>query len=219
MTEPLTLTMTMCKRPELARRTLRSFMRSCLDQDLIVDWRAVDDGTDPAELEKLQKEFKQLTILRNPNKGHANALNLLLSGIRTRLIMHLEDDWLFPTPGHFIRDSQLVMSLAPEVAVVCLRTARRGELLEGPGISFEYHTPRPDRPLKWPGYTLNPSVQDLERISRLGPFKNTRGFEYEFGLRYRDAGLKVAYLTPPASRNWIRHLGKTSAYRLNQTRR
>ncbi len=224
MNEKVTITLTMCRRPHMLRRTLRSFMRCCLDTDLIEEWRAVDDGTHPAVLRKLADEFPFLNITSNPDKGHANALNLIMGKVGTPRIFHLEDDWLFLTPGHFIRAAQDVMASEPSVANVCLRHFRRSEVLTtAAGTRYEHHYSKdenPDAPSFWPGYSLNPSLQDLERIKNaVGSFEPIPRFERNFALRYKEAGLRLCYLHAPADQRWMRHIGNRSAYNLNRTRR
>jgi hypothetical protein len=90
-------------RPQLVRRILNSFLRCCQDLDLVDEMIAVDDGTPPGELDELRKIYGRWRIVSNPGKGHPQALNFLFGLPRNRLVFHLEDDWLFRIPGHFIR--------------------------------------------------------------------------------------------------------------------
>ena len=101
----ITLTITSCKRPDLFRRTIKSFLNSCLDADKINRWICVDDGTQDEELMKLREEFPFIEFHTEADKvgsGHVSSLNYIFSILSGDYWVHLEDDWEF-----FHQDSYL----------------------------------------------------------------------------------------------------------------
>ena len=100
----ITLTMTSCKRLELFKKTVNSFLECCLDKNFIDEWIVVDDNsnkTDRKEMKKLYPFIKFIFKSEN-DKGHAKSMNILLDKIKTPFMFHLEDDWCF-----FFKDSYL----------------------------------------------------------------------------------------------------------------
>ena len=93
----ITLTVTACKRLELFKKTINSFLNCCLDKELIARWICIDDGSseeDRLEMQRLYPFFE--FIFKEPQeKGHASSMNRLLSEIDTPYWLALEDDWHF----------------------------------------------------------------------------------------------------------------------------
>jgi hypothetical protein len=70
----------------------------------------------------------------------------------------------------------------------------------------------------WPGFSLNPSIYDIEILqNKVGKFNETvktELFEYDYALRCYDKGLEICYLEMD-----IQHTGTVSSYVLNNDRR
>jgi hypothetical protein len=59
----------------------------------------VDDGSSVDDWESMKRQFPEFRFAKARGAGHAASLNLMLSMIRTRFLLYLEDDWRFlPNP-------------------------------------------------------------------------------------------------------------------------
>lgn len=229
----VTFTITTCRRLDLFVRTMDSFLETCQDQDLIKEFICCDDGSSEEDRETMMERFPFFRfIFRGPeDRGHAASLNELFGYVQTRYILHTEDDWLFTRQGHWIRRSFDVLndsaergtrlvSLRPsfhhdmERLAATVRRTRSGAVYYD--HIFDEDAPRGQHNGWWPGYTLNPSLQDLEAVKATGAFDpEERNFERKFGRRFFDSGFRRCNLSPAV----VRHIGKDSAYKLNATAR
>mgnify|MGYP000878472950 CR=1 FL=1 len=69
----------------------------------------------------------------------------------------------------------------------------------------------------WPGFTLNPSIINFEKVKEIGYFNEnimTELFEYDYALRCHYAGIKANYINLN-----IEHTGIVSSYTLNDMKR
>ncbi len=215
---PITVTLTMCCRPQLLRKTLDSLLLCMLDKEHVTRWIAMDDGSATADLYEMARRYPFFEVICNDLKGHPSALNALLKEVQTDYFFHLEDDWLFKTPARLIEQCWDVMHAEPKIGSVGLRGFNFGSKpAPGPtGSCYGLHGP----PSPWPGFSLNPGLFDRAKVLAAGPFHEGRSaFEYHYAQAYRSKGYAHAYLNPPAGGRWIEHLGNQSAYSLNHTTR
>lgn len=210
----------MCRRKELMRKTLNSLLSCMEDKQLISRWVVMDDGSNSKDLYDLSLEFPFLEIYCNDMKGHPNALNKLFSIVRTDFIFHLEDDWLFQTRGNIIQKCWAVLKSDPAIGVVCLRGFKAGNITTAdPETTYGIHH-YGEGGSSWPGFSLNPGLMDLKKIKKVGEFEAVPGFEWKYARAYHHSGYRLAYLNyPSGSPPWIAHLGRESAYKLNNTTR
>lgn len=98
--------MTTCKRLDLFRKTVNSFIECCLDLTYIsIDkWLVIDDNSSEEDRLEMKKLYPFMTfIFKTPSqKGHARSINLLLRNVKTPYIFHLEDDWQFYHKDYFL---------------------------------------------------------------------------------------------------------------------
>ena len=212
----LTATVTMCRRLPLFIQTMDSLLQNLEDRALIAEWIAIDDGSSAANLAEVARRYPFLRLMIHQGRGHAGALNELFRQVKTRYLFHFEDDWLFLTPGRMLTQCLAVLRADPVLGQVSLR-GYGGELREPTDVPAHYIHQHP--PSHWPGYSLNPGVQDMNKVRQAGEFPAESGFEYRFARQFHVLGHRVAYLKPPADCQWIRHLGQVSDYNLNETRR
>jgi hypothetical protein len=103
----ITLTITTCKRIELFKRTINSFINCCKDIILIDEYLCVDDNSteqDREEMKRLYPFFRW--IMKTPEqKGHLESMNIIIDEVKTEYILHLEDDWLFEVESEYITPS------------------------------------------------------------------------------------------------------------------
>lgn len=95
----ITITTTTCKRLELFKKTVNSFIECCLDYDKfeIDKWLVVDDNSSDEDREEMKKLYPFLTFIykTHAQKGHARSINMMLRHVNTPYVFHLEDDWQF----------------------------------------------------------------------------------------------------------------------------
>lgn len=213
---PVTATITMCRRLKLMCGMMDSLLQCVIDHSHISRWIAIDDGSASSDLYQIAECYPFVEIVVNDIKGHPAALNQLFGMVETDYIFHLEDDWRFETPGPILQHCWTVMQHNPRVGVVCLRGFHFGDIPAGDGISYGLHSHGPGSP--WPGYSLNPGLQDLRKVRDTGPFVDEPNFEHKYAKRFRDMGYELAHLNPPSDRRWITHTGGGhSAYAANGT--
>ena len=105
-TKKIICTMTTCKRLDLFRKTINSFINNCKDIDLIDKWLIIDDNSsiDDKEIMKYEYPFIQFIFKDKENKGHASSMNLIRDlSVDYEYVLHLEDDWLFIENTYYIK--------------------------------------------------------------------------------------------------------------------
>jgi hypothetical protein len=221
----ITLTMTTCKRLQLFKQTIQLFFNNCLDIDLIKEIIIVDDNSsldDIKEMQNFLKDYKYNIKLISTNCGHANALNILFYNVQTDYIFHLEDDWEIKK-GNFIRQSFEIMNDNEKIKSVLMRNwIAQGAKQQIPkhiektkyyihnynGLKFQKGNIN-----TYPGYSLNPSLQNIKDIKKIGKFENKKLFELRFAYRYYSYG----YLVGMTYFDFCLHVGIQSAYKSNNT--
>ena len=105
--EPLiTITTTTCKRLDLFKKTINSFLECCLDlTKLGIDkWYVIDDNSTDKDRLEMQTLYPFITMIKKTpsQKGHARSINMLLKLVKTKYIFNLEDDWQFYHKDNFM---------------------------------------------------------------------------------------------------------------------
>ena len=93
----ITLTITTCKRFNLFKRTINSFINCCTDILLIDEYLCVDDNSSEEEIIQMKELYPFFRwIIKNPGqKGHMQSMNIIVDEVKTDYMLHMEDDWLF----------------------------------------------------------------------------------------------------------------------------
>jgi GR25 family glycosyltransferase involved in LPS biosynthesis len=104
----ITVTMTTCKRIDLFKRTVNSFLDCCLDLHLIKDWIVIDDASSEEDRNEMMKlyPFVNFIFKEEKDKGHVKSMNMIRNYVKTNYLFHLEDDWEF-----FYKDNYLIKCL------------------------------------------------------------------------------------------------------------
>lgn len=107
----VTLTITSCKRLDLFKITVNSFVNCCSDLSRISRWICIDDNSseqDRAEMRRLYPFF-EFIFKDESEKGHACSMNMLIKTIETPYWLALEDDWHFFVTAPYIQDALEIM--------------------------------------------------------------------------------------------------------------
>jgi hypothetical protein len=221
----VTFTMTTGGRLNLFLRTMKTFHECCLDKDLITDWIISDDRSSNEDIHAMKQYYPEFTIHRSPKPGQAANLNNLFSKVKTEHFLHYEDDWETISKGHFIREMFDVMDADPKIKNVILRYWQGPLIVKG---DLRYRGHYFNRKLGlgmsaysdtgWYGYSLNPGLQHLPTVQKLGKYDEDfditdRYWDRPQAKKYMAMGLRRANLC----REYVKHIGELrSAYERNQ---
>ena len=101
----ITITSTTCKRLDLFKKTVNSFLECCLDFDKfeIDKWFVIDDNSSQEDRDEMKRLYPFMTFYYKSvaQKGHARSINLMLRHVHTPYLFHLEDDWQFYYKDNF----------------------------------------------------------------------------------------------------------------------
>lgn len=226
----ITLTMTTCKRLLLFMKTIQSFFENCMDLDLIKEIIIIDDGSSDSDIKGMFTILSDckynIKFIQKKNKGHARSLNILFDNVKTDYIFHLEDDWEFIKKDNFIRKGFKILDDNKKIKSVIMRNwieqgCKQNDLQKTKtGIKYYIHNYNGQKFIKgevntYPGYSLNPSLQNISDIKKIGKFENKELFELRFAYRYFSYDYKVAL----TEIDYCKHIGNNiNAYRLNNTK-
>jgi GR25 family glycosyltransferase involved in LPS biosynthesis/glycosyltransferase involved in cell wall biosynthesis len=210
----ITLTITSCRRLDLFKRTVDSFLNCCEDIDRIGRFVCVDDGSSDADRRQMEARYPFFTfVFKTPaEKGHARSMNILRETVEGPFWLHLEDDWHFVVRDRYVGRALAILADDAAIGQVLFnrnyaetwadhgirggdvrRTAR-----EGLRYRRHVHGPAPaggPSNAWWPHFSLRPSLMRTEAIKATGTFDEDAGhFELDFARRYADAGRVSAFL-------------------------
>ncbi|MFN8625073.1 MAG: glycosyltransferase [Candidatus Binatia bacterium] len=236
----VTVTVTTCKRLHLFLATLASFLQHCRDRDQVAEWLCVDDNSSAGDRQEMAERFPffRFVFKDETRAGCASSMNVLLDQVRSRFVLHLEDDWLFTRD---FRVADLLPLLADgryRQVLLCPRPGGVPLGKTGDGFEVEEYLYNPDHPAKpeiyrrydeifparqqahdagwwWPGFSRNPGILDIaffrSRVGRFDERIDARLFDYDYARRAHDAG--AAILSVDCG---LTHVGAVSAHVLNQ---
>ena len=217
----ITFTITTCKRLELFKQTMNSFINCCQDHHMIDEWICVDDNStddDRKEMMRLYPFFKFI-FKKEEEKGHANSMNLLLDNISTPYIFHMEDDWKFFVKDNYM--SKCLEVLGTGKVQQCLINKNYSEvasLIKGGFFNitdsglryylheyydnqysyqkfYERHGVNTQNCAYWAHYSLRPSMIKTMVFKKLGYYNPSAShFEMDYAYRYIDSGFKSGFL-------------------------
>lgn len=129
----ITITTTTCKRLDLFKKTINSFIECCLDLTKyeIDKWYVIDDNSSQEDFDEMKKLYPFLTFIRKTpsQKGHARSINMLLKRIKTPYLFNLEDDWQFFHKDEYITYLLDILNDRDEIKQALLNNTY-GEVLE-----------------------------------------------------------------------------------------
>lgn len=207
--------MTTCGRLDLFFKTMESFLIRCKDLDLITDWIVSDDRSSRNDIKAMNDRYPFLNIYSSRTPGQAANLNNLFSRVETDWFFHCEDDWLFTNEDNFIRKMFDITAADDRIKNVILRHWNGIYVVDG-GTEYRAHYYNKRLGTKminhadtsWYGYSLNPGLQHMPTVRKLGAYDEHFNIESRFwdrppALEYSRLGLKRANLMD----NYIEHIG------------
>ena len=196
----VTLTITTCRRLHLFEQTMNSFLHCCEDVESIDRWICIDDGSAPADRDRMQERYPFFEFVWKPadDRGHASSMNRLAELVDTPYWLHLEDDWQFVVPKAYVTESRVILDEDPSIGQV-LFNRNYGETLADRaipgglvrttrgGLRYRAHQHlRPDTDeyrsffaalpagsaanVWWPHFSLRPSLLRTAAVHAVGEF-------------------------------------------------
>lgn len=227
----LTLTMTSCKRLDLFKRTVNSFLNCCLDTHLIDRWICIDDNSSEEDRNEMKRlyPFFEFVFKDLENKGHSRSMNIILDMVKTPYLLHLEDDWSFFAKSNIVSNCLSVIKDNDKIGQ-CLINYNYSEteeqditggqlMINNSGDNFILHKhSKPGSPeynslvkglkqncVYWPHFSFRPSLIQTSTLKEIGKFNEQAShFEMEYAERYTKAGYTSAFL----NRIFCVHTGK-----------
>jgi len=106
------ITTTTCKRTDLFRRTVNSFLECVLDwTEYVQEWIVIDDNSSDEDKKWMKDNYPFINYIYKDQsqKGHPRSMNMILDYLKsknldpsTTFILNLEDDWEFFKKDNYI---------------------------------------------------------------------------------------------------------------------
>lgn len=207
---PITFTITTCKRLDLFKRTMNSFLNCVQDKQLISRWICVDDNSSEDDRKQMKSlyPFFEFYFKLPEEKGHAKSMNIIRKLVKTPYYFHMEDDFeMFHSDTYLYRCLD-ILSSDQEIGQVLLNlnyaeTEKESQLFGGElkrtdqFQPYYLHVQRQTNNFSceyWPHFSLRPSLLRTQ-ILDIGEFSETADhFEMEYANRYITKW-KSAFLT------------------------
>ena len=124
----ITITTTTCKRIDLFKRTVNSFIECCTDLELVKEWITIDDNSSEKDINEMKELYPFITFIekKENQRGHVNSMNMLKKMISTKYIFNLEDDWEFIYKDNYLTRCLEIIKLKPQYGQ-CLINKNYGE--------------------------------------------------------------------------------------------
>lgn len=240
----VTVTITSCKRWELFKTTINSFVNCCKDIHLIDEWICVDDNSSEEERHLMQQFYPFIKFyFKTPKeKGHPQSMNIIRNLVNTPYTFHMEDDWQFFDRRNYISECLEVLGQNSNIKQ-CLINKNYAEIpsdhnikggdfkITSSGLRYYIHewvrTENEKEEFEkkhgtngnncnyWPHYSLRPSLLRTQIYHEIGPYNETVShFEMEYSTRYTQKGYISAFLEGI----YCIHIGRLTSERNNKNK-
>lgn len=229
----VTFSTTTCRRLDLFVKSMDAFLENCIDKYLISRWICVDDNSSEEDriVMKEKYPFFEFVWKDDSNKGHPESLHFITSMVDTPYLIHIEDDRMLVDKRRYISDMVDVLESSDNIGQIAFNhnysetlndNIKGGILKKTPNNVFYYeheycvtedekkqffekhgHTSHCNY---YPHFTLSPSMIKTKIFKNL-EFRKERWFEFNFGLRYVQAGFVTTFL--PGYH--IKHIGRLTS--------
>jgi glycosyltransferase involved in cell wall biosynthesis len=248
-TKNIIFTITTCKRFDLFHKTINSFVHCCEDVLKIDKWLCVDDNSSEEDREKMKKlyPFFEFVWKTPEEKGHVESMQIIWNKIQDyKYVCHMEDDWHFFEKRDYLTEATRILEHDDDLGQLLFNVnyAQRPRCRNIAGgfvkycqelryVEHEHYPPGKEyddfiernkyssTQAYWPGYSLRPSVLNVNALREVGNFENETGhFEMDYAKRYYKAGYRSAFLDTVCSYHtgkltWEKNEEKPNAYDLN----
>jgi len=239
MSPRVVITFTTCKRFDLFQQTVNSILNMWTDINMIDYWYCVDDNSSEEDRAKMQKEYPWIDyyMKTSSEKGHRPSMKIIwekLNEIRPEYWIHMEDDFLFHTPGSYIfKPMQMMIDSRNSGYNVrqILYNRNYGETIRDYNIqghkilrrmahevalhqykaggNFDYGNCH-----YWPHYSFRPSLIDVAAILTIGNYDTPNQF---FEMDYANRWMQMGFLSGFYNHITNRHIGRLTSERNDQT--
>lgn len=230
------ITFTTCKRFDLFQQTVNSIINMWRDVNQIDYWFCVDDNSSEEDRTKMKEIYPFIDYyMKTPDeKGHRPSMNIIwnkLEELKPKYWIHMEDDFLFHTPGDYIKRPIQMMNdarrLGHNVRQI-LYNRNYGETIKDYNIqgnkiirdiqydvalhvhktgNFDYGNNH-----YWPHYSFRPSFIDVNAVLILGNYDSANQF---FEMDYANRWFSNGYLSGFYNQITNRHIGRLTSERHN----
>lgn len=234
------ITFTTCKRFDLFQQTVNSILNMWTDVNVIDYWYCVDDHSSEEDRAKMRQAYPWMEyyMKSSEEKGHRASMKIIwdkLNELRPEYWIHMEDDFLFHTPGSYIHKARQMMTDARNAGhnvrqilynrnygetvrdykiqghKILRRTAHEIALHthKAGGGDFNYGNCH-----YWPHYSFRPSLIDVSAILAIGNYDTPNQF---FEMDYANKWTALGYLSGFYNHITNRHIGRLTSERNDRT--
>jgi len=237
------ITFTTCKRLDLFQQTVNSILNMWHDIDKIDYWFCVDDNSSEADSQQMKAMYAWIDYyMKSPSeKGHRPSMKIIwnkLNELRPEYWIHMEDDFLFHTPGSYIEKATQMMTDARNSGYnvrQILYNRNYGETIQDYKIQGHRLLRRMKHEVAlhqhknvvnentditypnchyWPHYSFRPSIIDVEAILAVGNYDTPNQF---FEMDYANQWMRLGFLSGFYNQITNRHIGRLTSERNDKT--
>jgi hypothetical protein len=238
----ITFSITTCKRIDLFKNTINSFINCCEDIELISEWICIDDNSSLSDRDEMKKLYPFFTFyFKNiDEKGHPKSMNIIKNLVKTPFIFHMEDDWNFIEKREYIKECLEVLAQNKNIGQCLINKnyAETGDIIikggdlqiTKSGLRYHIHEYVNTRELElqwhkkhgygsncnyWPHFSFRPSLIKTKIYETIGDFdESAPHFEMEYSFRYFNKGFVSAFLEDI----YCVHTGRLTSEREDKTK-
>ena len=232
------LSITTCKRYDLFVKTMNSLLTCFKDINLVDYFFCIDDNSTQEDRSNMIKNypFFDFYLKEENEKGHLASMNIIwnkLNELKPKYWIHIEDDWLFFKPDHYIIKSIKFLEKYQSLNISQIlfnknyaETFDDIDIVGGKKLDEDFILHIKDEPnlngkncAYWPHYSFRPSVCFVDTILKLGNYDSSLTF---FERTYADKYFLNGYQSAFFNEITCIHIGKLTkeinnknAYQLN----
>lgn len=247
-TPRIIITFTTCKRLDLFQQTVNSILNMWRDIHLIDYWFCVDDNSSEADRTIMKAQYPWIDYyMKCPQeKGHRPSMKIIWSKLKElqptlEYWIHMEDDFLFHTPGSYVDKAMQMMTntrnsgynvrqilynrnygeTVGDYKIQGHRILRRMKddvalhqykLGSGSGSGSEIGYTNCHY---WPHYSFRPSLIDVHAILTVGDYDTpNQFFEMDYAQKWTELGFVSGFYNQITNR----HIGRLTSERNDTSR-
>ena len=242
------MTFTTCKRLDLFQQTVNSILNMWTDIEHVDYWFCVDDNSSAEDCAKMREMYPWIDYyFKTPaEKGHRPSMKIIwnkLNTLRPEYWIHMEDDFLFHTPGSYVFKAMQIMTDARNSGYnvrQVLYNRNYGEtvrdykiqghkLIRRMKYEMALHQHKTSNDAGggggggdfgygnchyWPHYSFRPSLIDVAAILAVGDYDTPNQF---FEMDYANRWTNLGFLSGFYNQITNRHIGRLTSERNDRT--